>query len=234
MTVTNVEFRDTSKPLSETLKEVAAGLPSDKTTIQRLMTEIGEQGILLLCIVLMVPFLTPIPVPFISNFFGLIVILLTFGVILNRVPWMPRRFLEREIPTPSLAKALMRGAGVMTRIEKLLRPRLTKLTTVGPVNRMNGIIMLLAAFLFSLPVSFIPGSNTFPALAVVLISAGMLTKDGLFVLLGYVASIGSLIYFALVVLLIVGGVVTVSQLAGGGAAEATATLAPTIIATLTP
>lgn len=234
MTVTNVEFRDTHKPLSETLTDVAHALPEDKTTIQRLMTEIGEQGILLLCIVFMVPFLTPIPVPFISNFFGLIVILLTFGVILNRVPWMPRRFLEREIPTPALSKALIRGAGVMTRIERLLRPRLGKLTTVGPVNRLNGVVMLLAAILFSLPVSFIPGSNTFPALAVVLISAGMLTKDGLFVLLGYLASIGSLIYFSLVVLLIVGGVVTVGQLAGGGEAEATATVVPAIVETLTP
>jgi len=42
----------------------------------------------------------------------------------------------------------------------------------------------------------IPFSNTIPAVSVLLLTAGLMERDGLLVLFGHVANIGAWIYFA--------------------------------------
>jgi hypothetical protein len=222
----SIEFQDTDKPLAATLVDVADQLPDDRITFGELMNLIGEQGILLLSIVLIVPFMTPISVPGVSTAVGVIVMLLSVGVILNRVPWLPGFIINRPIPTGALGKALRSGSRLVARIERLLRPRLLRFTESGAVNRFNGVMLLICATLFTLPLSLIPFSNFLPALAIVLICAGMLTRDGAFVLLGYGVGVLTFVYFAgLIIAAVVAGGSLVS-LIGSGAATAIPTLTP--------
>ena len=50
-----------------------------------------------------------------------------------------------------------------------------------------------------MPFGLVPFSNTLPALAILLLSLGMLERDGLFIVSGHVMNIVTVIYFAIVV-----------------------------------
>ncbi len=213
-TTSSVQFQDTAKPLAESLIDVADSLTEETTTVRALIEMIGEQGMLLVCIILTLPFMTPIAIPGVSTVFGLIIMLIGVGVVANRIPWLPRFVLDRPIPSKPLAAVLRRGAGLVSRIERLLRPRLLPLTDKGTVNRINGAMLFFAGFVLIVPLPIIPFSNFLPALAILLLVAGMLTRDGVFVLLGFITAIGSALYLLIVVgVAVVGGASLASLLA---------------------
>ena len=70
-----------------------------------LLELIGEQGMLLVCVFLTLPFLLPVSIPGVSTVFGLAIILIGVGVTLNRVPWLPRRILDRPLSTAPIKHA---------------------------------------------------------------------------------------------------------------------------------
>ena len=45
------------------------------------------------------------------------------------------------------------------------------------------------------PLSFIPFSNTLPAVSILLLALGMLQRDGIFIVLGYGALLLTILYF---------------------------------------
>jgi len=203
---TSVEFRDTQGSLSETLSQVAETLPPETVTVRELLALIGEQGMLFFCIIMTIPFLTPIPLPGVSTVFGALIMLIALGVIANRVPWLPGPLLNRTISSPQLAKVMQSGSDLFRRIEVLIRPRLHALTKDATTNRLNGVVLFLAGFLLIIPIPFIPLSNMIPGYAVLFLAAGMLQRDGVFVLLGYLLVLVTIIYFgAIAVGVVVGG-----------------------------
>jgi hypothetical protein len=78
--------------------------------------------------------------------------------------------------------------------EKLLRPRLTFLTDTPLLVQLHAVLMLLAALALLLPLP-IPFSNSFPAWAILLMAAGLLERDGLFILAAYVVFTGGVFFF---------------------------------------
>ena len=63
-----------------------------------------------------------------------------------------------------------------------------------------GIIMsILGAVLLMMPFGLIPFSNTFPAVALLLLAIGLLQRDGVSVLLGHISNIVTILYFALLI-----------------------------------
>lgn len=191
-------FRHDVRPVSQSLSELAAALPEEGFTLHELLERLGEQGLLLISILLVVPFLLPW-LPGGSTPFGLVVTLVGIGIMLNRVPWLPQWLSRRRFPAARLARVLHMGAQVFARIERVLRPRLMLLTERATVNRVNGAALALAGVLLAAPLP-IPFTNTFPAWAVLFLAAGMLERDGYMLVAGYLALLVSLTYFGLVVL----------------------------------
>jgi hypothetical protein len=178
---------------------LAATLPEDGLTLHELLERIGEQGLLLVSILLSVPFLLPW-LPGASTPFGLLVVLVGVGIMLDRVPWLPRWLTNRRLSPATLGRVLRGGAQVFVRIERVLRPRLMLLTDRATVNRVNGAALALAGVLLAAPLP-IPFTNTFPSWAVLFLAAGMLERDGYVVVAGYLVLLVSLAYFALLALL---------------------------------
>ncbi len=193
---TTVAFQDATLPLSETLRGVARGITGERVTVRELLALAGEQGMLLALMVLTIPFLFPVSIPGVSTVFGLVGILISLGVTFNRVPWLPDRLLDRPLLTEKLIPAIEKGADSFRRVDRISHPRLQRLTTGAVVNRLNGLGLLAANGLLIIPLSLIPFSNTLPAVAVLLMAAGMLQRDGLLILLGYLFLLGTVIYFA--------------------------------------
>jgi hypothetical protein len=157
-------------------------------TVRELLALIGEQGLLLFCVFLAVPFLFPVAIPGTSLLFGSLLALVGAGVTLNRVPWLPERLMVRPLHTDHVQKVLHRSAAVCRRIEKLFRPRLLALTHGATLNRFNGLMLIFGALLLIAPLPLIPLTNTMPAIGIILLAIGMAERDGAVVIAGYVAT----------------------------------------------
>ena len=59
---------------------------------------------------------------------------------------------------------------------------------------MHAVLMLLAALALLLPLP-IPFTNSFPAWTILLLAAGLLERDGVFILAGYLVFVAGVFYF---------------------------------------
>src|SRR5690606_15241539 len=144
------------------------------------------------------PFLIPVSIPGVSTVFGAAIVLLAIAVTLNRMPWMPKRILDRELSTASLVPALRKGVRIVSRIDAWVKPRALFLSD-GHMARFNGMVLLFGGVLLMAPFGFVPFSNTAPAVGILLLTIGMLQRDGLFVLLGYLGTILTVVYFTVLI-----------------------------------
>ncbi len=190
-----IEFGDTQRSLSDTLNGMIASIRGETITLRELMTEIGEQGFLLLCALLTLPFLLPVSIPGVSTVFGAAIILISVSITLNRLPWVPRRILDRKIETEKLVPTLQKGASIVSKLDRYVRPRLGFLTQGSMMNRFNGLMIMAGGILLMFPLGLIPLSNTLPGIAILLLSLGIIQRDGLMVAGGYLFLIATTVYF---------------------------------------
>lgn len=193
----NSDFQDTTTSLSETLRNLIKGIRGPTVSLRDLMERIGEQGLLLVCAVAALPFLIPVSIPGVSTVFGAAIILISIAITLNRMPWLPEKILDRRLDTQKLVPALEKGANIVSRLDRLLKPRLSALTTGSTVNRLNGLAITLAGVLLMFPLGLIPFSNTLPGVAILLLSAGIMQRDGAVVLAGHFFNLFTIVYFGI-------------------------------------
>ncbi len=182
------------RKLSEEMEALKARSAEGELTLREAIVVLGVRAYTLLLILLSLPFITPIPLPGLSTPFGLAVGLIALRLMLGQKPWLPAKVLDRSIPPGFFGKVFKFAAGVIRFLEKLLRPRLTFLTDTVLLYRTHAALMLLAAAALLLPLP-IPFTNTFPAWTIILVAAGLLERDGLFILGGYVAFAAGVLYF---------------------------------------
>lgn len=189
-----MEFNDTSAPLSVTLTRTIDSIQGETVTLRELMEAIGEQGLLLLCALATLPFLIPVSIPGVSTVFGAAIVLLAVSVTLNRMPWLPRKILDRKLETAKLVPALRKGVNIVSRIDAWVRPRSLSMTA-DVMTVVNGCVLVFGGLLLMAPFGLIPFSNTAPAVGILLLTIGMIQRDGVFVLLGYLGIVLTVIYF---------------------------------------
>ena len=183
--------------LAASFASVAAGLTEPSISVRELLALIGEQSLLLACVFLSVPFLLPVAVPGTSVLFGILLALIGTGVALNRVPWLPERLLARRLGRAQVERALDKAARLSRRFEWLVRPRLLALTDGATLNRVNGVTLVWAALLLMAPLPLVPFTSTLPAVAIILLAAGMAERDGVVVLMGHLAMAVATAYVSL-------------------------------------
>lgn len=193
---TTVEFRDTTLPLSDTLRAMAGSIEGHLVTVRELLALSGEHGLLLAMILLTIPFLVPISIPGISTAFGLVGIFISISIVVNRVPWLPERLLDHPVHTERLVPAIHKGADLVHHIDRVSHLRLERLTTGAAIHRANGLGLLLGNILLLFPLGLVPFSNTLPGWGILLLAAGMVQRDGLLILAGWLFLIATLVYFA--------------------------------------
>ena len=74
---------------------------------------------------------------------------------------------------------------------------------------LHNAALVFAAVLLMAPFGFVPFSNTLPALALLLLAVGLLQRDGWCILLGHLANVFTVLYFAI---LIAGGGVAILEI----------------------
>lgn len=190
-------FADTSESLSAVLQKLIDNLKGATITLRELMEAIGEQGLLLMCAIASLPFLIPVSIPGVSTVFGAAIVMISLAITLNRMPWLPKRILDKQMETERLRPALQKGVGIVSKLDRYMRPRLPAFTTGAVMARVNGLAIMSAGILLMMPLGFVPFSNTLPGVAILLFSAGMIQRDGATVLGGYLFLVLTTIYFAI-------------------------------------
>ncbi|MES2857893.1 MAG: exopolysaccharide biosynthesis protein [Pseudomonadota bacterium] len=204
------ERASTHAPLREQMTTMIERLPDGEMPLGDLLDVFGEEGLLLLTIFLTLVFLIPVSIPGVSTAFGAAILLIGLSRLRNKPLWLPQRLRARNIHATKLRPALQRGLVWVQRMERVSRPhRLPGLAEGRGADLVNNLAFILAALLLMAPFGFVPFSNTLPALALLLFAVGFLQRDGGAVLLGHLANIATIVYFAI---LIGGGGLVVKQL----------------------
>jgi hypothetical protein len=185
------------RKLSEEMAELQRRAGERTVTLREVIYLLGGRAYTLLVMLLALPFLTPIPLPGLSIPFGLAIALIAFRLALGQRPWLSKKLQRKELPPGFFGRLFTAAARIIAFLETLLRPRLTWLTDTPRLVQLHSLLMLLAALVLALPLPPFPFTNSFPAWVVLLVAAGLLERDGLFVLAAYVVFIASILYFVL-------------------------------------
>lgn len=192
--MTTAHLRSPETSLSAAFERAAGAIRAESVTVADLLELVGEQGLLLFCAFLAVPFLLPVAIPGASTVFGLLMLLIGVAVAIDSLPLMPKRLLNHSLSSRHVVPALQKGAEVFRRFEKLIRPRWLAITSGSVANFFNGGMIAFAALVLMVPLPLVPFTNTIPALAIVLLCIGMVERDGIVIVLGYLATIAATLY----------------------------------------
>ena len=200
MTELDLAHIDRSGSLGDQLEAIIAALPEDHLTLGQLLQVFGDEGLLLLTILLTLVFLIPVSIPGVSTVFGAAILLVGISRVSRRPLWLPAKLRARNLPAARLRPALDGGLHWVRRLEKISRPyRLRGLVEGALPELFNNLAFILAALLLMAPFGFIPFSNTLPGLALLFYAIGMIQRDGTAIVLGHLANIGTIIYFGILI-----------------------------------
>jgi hypothetical protein len=195
------ELFNSDKTLKETFSSIQKGLPDNGVTLSIILELLGKESFLILSAFLALPFLVPVSIPGVSTVFGAIILFIGISLVLDRPPWLPGRFMTHVFPADKLRTCLSQGLVWIQRLEKISHCRMSIICRGDWMSRVNGLVLVLSSLFLMAPLAFIPFSNTFPALAILLLSIGILQRDGIFILLGYLFLVMTSFYFAMIAMM---------------------------------
>jgi hypothetical protein len=191
---------DGEKRFTQTLRHIEERAAAGPVTIGELVELCGRQGHAFVAIFLVLPFLQPIPIPGVSNVIGVLLVIIGFFVALKRPPWVPRVLARMPVQPDTVLRICTNLERLMTRLEKVVRPRATWLFQARWFRVANGAVWIFHAALFSLPLP-IPLTNFFPATVILLLAIGILEEDARLIVVAYVGGVANVMFFGALVLL---------------------------------
>ncbi|GFP20015.1 hypothetical protein HKBW3S03_01518, partial [Candidatus Hakubella thermalkaliphila] len=186
--------------LGEKLKVVIGKLPSDGVTLVEILDLVGKDSLMLLTGFLSLVFIVPVSIPGVSTVFGSAILLIGINRLFGRNLWLPKSIANRIVSSDKLRVTFDRALVWFHRLEQVSRPhRLNWLTSDGLIGVLNNCALILAAILLMAPFGMIPFSNTLPALALLFLAIGLMQRDGVCILLGYLSNFATIIYFTVLI-----------------------------------
>lgn len=179
---------------SKKLIEMKNSISDDSISIKELISLLLDDGIYLLVIILIAPFIIPVSIPGSSTVFGVLIILLEISFLFNKPLYLPKRVGNYVLSKESIDKLFNILNKALRYIEKISRPR-GKLTSNKYILKFNAIITILLSLLLFLPIP-IPLTDFIPAIGILILAISSLEDDVYLMLLGYLVTIGAFFYFA--------------------------------------
>lgn len=180
--------------LSEELELILQEFDVETVTLRDVIDVLHGRGYVLLVMLLTLPFCTPLPLPGLSTPIGLIIALIGARLACGQRPWLPARLLDTRLPPETFRKVFVITRRLVLAFERLLHPRLLWVTNSARLDQVHALPIVICAGLLLLPLP-VPLTNTVPAWAVLLIAGGLLERDGLFILAGYLATFFAIAFF---------------------------------------
>lgn len=181
--------------ISKLLYNITKKNNDDKISINNILQTNGASSyfiIFLMSVLSLIP--APFPFPIFSSAFGIILILLSlqmlFGIRELKLPKIIKNF---SVKRTFVAIITEKSANFLRRIEILSKPRL-KFYKNKYVLILINLLIFISSICIAIPIPF---TNTLPAIAIIIMTFGLLNNDGLFVIIGILSSIIGISFFIL-------------------------------------
>lgn len=194
----NAEAPLPPRRLSTDLRELLAEAAGRSLTIGELEEILKGRGFALFILLLSIPFCFPIAIPGLSIPFGIVITFLGLRIAFGRKPKLPKFILGKKIKHAALERMVRLGLKLCVWMERIAKPRMEFLRKWPGMINLIGLGLASGGIQLLLPLPpLVPLSNTIPAISVVLLTAGLIERDGVFVVAGYLVNIAAWVYFAL-------------------------------------
>ncbi|BAI72448.1 ExoD protein [Azospirillum sp. B510] len=179
---------------SDVLARFRANLPPGRVTLGDLIRALGDRSLGTILLALSLPTIAPVPLG-VSCLFDLPILLYTaqlaFG---RRGAGLPDWLLRRSVGTGLAARTLDAAMPRLVWIERMLKPRLHRLARIDQ-ERWFGLLLFLLTLTCIVP---LPLTGWLPGFALVLISLGLIERDGGAIGVGLGLTAAALVFFGLV------------------------------------
>ena len=171
----------------------------NSVSIEEILKILSEKGTFLILVFLSLPFCQPLMIPGLSMPFGLAIFLIGFRISFDKNLWLPKFINQKTIEPASLQKITSSLTWTLKKIKYFSKPRLLFLSQNKSTHKLHHLSIALLGFLLAIPLP-IPFSNLTTAWALFLISFGVLEDDGIFILIGYLFLLITLVFFLVIAL----------------------------------
>jgi hypothetical protein len=180
---------------SQDIKSLLHKLAEQPLTLGDILTDTSERGFSLVIALLVLPFLFPMP-PGLTGPFGGACLLLSMQMVLGRrSPWLPKQIANYKFPR-SFAQIILQNLKRVTKVlEKIARPRLSKVADNPWTWRLNGFCI---SWLTVLLISPIPLTNPIPTVGILILAVATVESDGLLMCVGYVLTVLISLFFGFI------------------------------------
>jgi len=179
---------------SDVLARFRANLPAGRVTLGDLIRALGDRSLGTILLALALPTIAPVPLG-VSCLFDLPIVLYTaqlaFG---RRGAGLPDWLLHRSIGTGLAARTLDAAMPRLVWIERMLKPRLHRLARIDQ-ERWFGLLLFILTLTCIIP---LPLTGWLPGFALVLISLGLIERDGGAIGVGLGLTVAALVFLTLV------------------------------------
>jgi len=178
------------KPLTSILDTARAAADGTEVDLKALIAAFGDRAfgpVMILCGLFM---MTPIGmIPGLPAAFGLIVSVFALQILFRRKhPWMPEFLRKIKVSDEKLEKTRKAVTPVLSRIDNIIHPRLSWMTS-GPAQVLTALLAILLSITL-VPLGMVPFGVVAPAFIIGLLGLGITARDGVLIIAGFVLSIG--------------------------------------------
>lgn len=177
---------DQTHALSDVLDRLEASATGESISVSELVQALGQSSFASLMLIFALISTSPASaIPGLTATVGLIVALLVGQMIFGRkCVWLPNFIAKRELPSDKLHTGIGWLRKPIGFIERFLKPRLTFFLH-RPLIFLP-LILVLGLALFMPIMEIVPTSGSIASAVIALFAAGLLTRDGMLVLLSLV------------------------------------------------
>lgn len=191
-----IEEKINPRTASDILNNIYITNIEDNIKIGTILKSIDSGGFALLNLILSLILFIPTPPP-IATICGILIIFLSFQMILGlKEVWLPNFITDKSIKRTTLALVVGKSSIYLSKMEKFTRRRLVFMES-DIMQRIIGLIFFILATLSLTPIVF---ANSMPGISMILISFGMLNKDGLMVIFGFITGFISIFVVWIIIL----------------------------------
>jgi hypothetical protein len=191
---------DTRDGLSRQMLAILEKADGNGIALGTLITVLSQRSHAVLIVFLSFPLCLPVPIPVLSSTLGLTLGLAGFLLAIGRDVWIPKSMAEKVIPYKNLTHVIQRLLRTSKHLERWFHPRMLFFVTNSKMIRVHGIFVMLMGLTAAIPLP-LPFNNLVAALPILLLGLSLLERDGVLVIVSYLASIPCFIYYGALIYL---------------------------------
>ena len=170
---------------------------NDRVPITDLIAAMEDAGFGLALMIFSLGIIIPLPPPF-PSVIAIPLVIFSWQMANGfKAPKLPKKFAKLTLKRSVLATLVQKSAPYIAKVEAILRPRLIFMTSPRVERALGWLILIFSSFIV-LP---IPLSNFIPGLGILIISFGLLGKDGLAIIFGIIIGLIGIVISILAIIL---------------------------------